>query len=256
MEIKGFDQVRRHLPDLNSPLDVLLFLLPSILLLALTWALSFPLHFAWPFWHLIAEIMVGGLGFGLLALFFRYRTYFKAHFGSLAYSRAARWLGFPGVVMIGAMIAGIRSLPGPMVPGNWVIFVLPVLGWALIVIGTLIALRTVQTFGVDNLIMLYVYFPEESHLVDHKIYTIVRHPAYASVLCIAYGLALLNGSWLALACAFIFTLGLWGWLRLFEEKELIQRFGPSYAQYRQQVPAFLPHLRDLAGLFGFMISGR
>ena len=92
--------------------------------------------------------------------------------------------------------------------------------------------------------------------MNHKIYSILRHPAYAAVQCIAFGLALLNGSWLALACAFFFSMGLWGWLRLVEEKELIQRFGPSYAEYRRQVPAFLPHLRDLAGLFEFMIFGR
>lgn len=256
MAIKGFDQIRKHTPDLNTPLDVLRFFLPSILLLILTMALSSPVLFTLPIWQLVAEIMLGGLGFGLLALFFRFKAYFKAHFGPLAYSRAANWFGFPGVVMIGFMIARFRYLPGPMMPRFLGIIVLPVLGWALIVFGALLGLRTVQTFGVDNLIMLYVYFPEESHLVNHKIYTIVRHPAYAAVQCIAYGVALLSGSWLALACAFIFTLGLWGWLRLFEEKELIQRFGSSYAEYRQRVPAFLPHLHDLASLFEFIVSGR
>ncbi len=255
MTIKGFDQIRRHLPDLNSPLAVLGFFLPSILLLAVMQVLSYSLLFTWSFWQVVAEFVFAGLGFGLLALFFSYRPYFKAHFGSLAYSRAARWLGFPGAMTIGYMIARMRYLTGLMMPHAWEIIILPVAGWALIVIGVLLALRTLYTFGVDNLTMLYVYFPEESHLVNHKIYTIVRHPAYAAVQCIAYGLALFSGSWLALACAFTFSLGLWGWLRLVEEKELIQRFGPSYLGYRKQVPAFLPHLRDLTGFFKFMISG-
>ncbi len=256
MTIKGFDPIRKHIPDLNTPLGVLRFFLPAILLLVLMNAFTNALLSTWPLWQLAAEIVLGGLGFGLLALFFRYRAYFKAHFGLLAYNRAANWLGFPGVVSIGYMIARIGNRPGPMMPRFGGNIVLPVIGWALIGIGVLFGLRTVQAFGVDNLVMLYVYFPEESHLVNHKIYTIVRHPAYAAVQCIAYGLALLSGSWLALVCAFIFTLGLWGWLRLFEEKELIQRFGPSYAEYRQRVPAFFPHVRDLAGFFEFMISGK
>jgi protein-S-isoprenylcysteine O-methyltransferase Ste14 len=256
MTIKGFDQILKHVPDLNTPLGFLRFFLPSILLLILIIALSTTLRFTWPFWQLVGEIVLGSLGFGLLALFFRYKADFKAHFGLRAYGRAASWFGFPGVVMIGTLIARIRYLTGPMIPRFWEMTVLPVLGWGLIGIGALLGLRTVQTFGVDNLTMLYVYFPEESHLVNHKIYNILRHPAYAAVQCIAFGLALLNRSWLALACAFIFSMGLWGWLRLVEEKELIQRFGPSYVGYRQQVPAFLPHLSDLAGLFEFLISGR
>lgn len=256
MVIKGFDQIIKYVPDLNKPLGILRFFLPSAILLTLMIALSTTLLFTWPFWQLVAEIVLGGLGFGLLALYFRYRPEFKTRFGPLAYSKAASWLGFPGVAMIGYVIARIRNLPGPMMPRILGINVLPVLGWALIIIGALFALRTVQTFGVDNLVMLYVYFPEESHLVNHKIYTIMRHPAYAAVQCITFGLALLDGSWLALACALIFSLGLWGWLRLVEEKELIQRFGFSYAEYRQRVPAFLPHPQDLAGLLEFIISGR
>ena len=129
-------------------------------------------------------------------------------------------------------------------------------GWVLIAAGTLLGLRTVLTFGVDNLTMLYVYYPEESRFVNHKIYNILRHPAYAAVQCIAFGLALLNGSWSALACALILSLGLWGWVRLVEENELIERFGPAYIEYRQRVPAFLPRPRDLTGLFEFLIAGR
>ncbi len=255
MAIKGLDQLRRHLPDIITPVDVLRFFVPSIFLWALMMVLSITMHFLWPFWQLLAEIVLGSLGFGLLALFFRYRQYFKSRFGPLAYSRAASLLGFPGVTMIGYMIAHIRDFPASMMPRYWEITVLAVVGWVSIVNGVLLAVRTVQTLGVDNLTMLYVYFPEESRLADHKIYSIVRHPAYGAVLCIVFGVALLSNSWLALACAFLFTMGLWSWLRLVEEKELIQRFGPAYISYRQRVPAFIPHLGNLSGLFIFIISG-
>jgi len=160
------------------------------------------------------------------------------------------------VAIISAVVAGIRYLPGPEIPRYGWYIVLPLLGWALIVVGALLFLRVVQALGVDNLTMLYVYFPQESRLVDHQIYNLLRHPAYAAAQSIAFGLALLNGNWFALACALIFALGLWGWVRLVEEKELIERFGLAYLEYRQRVPAFWPRRRALKGFFGFLIVGR
>jgi len=113
---------------------------------------------------LVAEILLGGLGFGLLYQFFRYKQDFKARFGPLAYNRAAKWFGLPGVTIIAAVVARICYLPGPEIPPFEGYIVLSVLGWVLIVVGTLLGLRTVQIVGVDNLTMLYVYFPQESHL--------------------------------------------------------------------------------------------
>jgi len=256
MYIKGLDQLREHVPDLNTPPGVLRYFLLSIILFFLISILFNAMRLTWTFAQVVAEIVLGGLGFGLLYLFFRHKKDYKARFGPLAYSRAASLFGLPGVTIIAVVIAHIRNLPGPEIPHFWWYIVLPTLGWVLIAIGTLLGLRTVLTFGVDNLTMLYVYFPEESHLVNHKIYIILRHPAYTAVLCIAFGLALLNGSWSALVCALIFLLGLWGWVRLVEENELIGRFGTAYADYRKRVPAFWPRLRDLRGFFEFLIVGR
>ena len=120
----------------------------------------------------------------------------------------------------------------------------------------LLFLSAVRIFSLDYLTLLYVYFPEESHLAVHKIYHTLRHPAHAAAQRMAFGLALLNGNWFALACALIFAVGLWGWVRLVEEKELIERFGPAYAEYRQRVPAFRPHRRDRKEFFEFLIAGK
>ena len=256
MTIKGLDQLRKHIPDLYTPIGVLRFVLLPVVLFLLVTGLFNATRFTLPSWQGVAEILLGSLGFGLLYLFFRYRPDFKARFGPLAYRQAAMRFGLPGVTIIAAVVARLRYLPGPdILPGGWNI-VLTALGWVLVVVGAALGLRTVLIFGIDNLTMLYVYFPEESHLVDHRIYNILRHPAYAAVLCLAFGLALLNGNWVALGCAVIFLLGLWGWVRLVEEKELIQRFGPAYVEYQKRVPAFGPRLRDLRAFFGFLIVGR
>jgi protein-S-isoprenylcysteine O-methyltransferase Ste14 len=255
MQIKGLDQLRKHIPDLNTPLGVVRFVLVPIILFFLVTVFFNTIRFIWPFWQLVAEILLGSLGFGLLYRFFRYRQDLTARFGLLAYRRAALRYGLPGVTIIAAVVARIRYLPGPQIsPFGWYI-VLPTLGWVSIVVGGLLGLRTVQIFGVDNLTMLYVYFPEESRLVNHRIYTILRHPAYSATQYIAFGLALLNGNWFAVACALIFAFGLWGWVDLVEEKELIERFGQAYVEYRQHVPPFLPRLRNLSGFFRFLIAG-
>jgi protein-S-isoprenylcysteine O-methyltransferase Ste14 len=256
MNLKSLDQLRKHIPDYNTPLGVLRLLFPPILSFYLVTALLSTKLLARAAWPLFGEILFGVLGFSWISLFFRYKDDYKARFGPLAYSKAVSRFGYPGVAIIAAVVARIHTIPGPEFPHYGWFIILQALGWILIAVGLLLFLRTLRIFGLDYLTMLYVYFPEESHLIDHKIYNILRHPAYASALSIAFGLALLNGNWFAIACALIFALGLWGQVRLVEEKELIERFGPGYLEYRQRVPAFWPRLGDLKGFFEFLVLGR
>jgi protein-S-isoprenylcysteine O-methyltransferase Ste14 len=254
--IKGLDQIGKHVPDLNTPLGIVRTFLLTVIPVLLVSAIFTALRFTGPIWQLVVEILFGGLGFFLVWLFFRSKADYQNRFGPLAYRFAAARFGLPGVTIIATAGAHIRYLPGPAFPRFWGDISLPVLGWTLIAAGVLLALRTVQTFGVDNLVMLYVYFPEESQLVNHKIYQILRHPAYGAIQWIAFGLALLNGGWFAFASALIFSLGLWVWVRLVEEKELIVRFGQDYAKYRQSVPAFWPRPNHLRGFFEFLVLGK
>jgi protein-S-isoprenylcysteine O-methyltransferase Ste14 len=256
MNIKGLDQLRKHVPDFNSPFGVLRILFLPVLLIFLVSTLLTTGGRAGPFWALLIEIVFGGLGFFWIYPFFRFKVDFKARYGPLAYSKAVSRFGYPGVAIIATVVARIGSIPGPGIPHPWWYDILPALGWALIAVSLLLFLRVLQTFGVDNLTMVYVYFPEEGRLVNHQIYNVLRHPAYAGTQRLAIGLALLNGNWFALASALIFVLGLSGWVRLVEERELIERFGPAYVEYRQRVPAFWPRRGDLRGFFTFLVAGR
>ena len=78
----------------------------------------------------------------------------------------------------------------------------------------------------------------------------------AGVLRGGIGLALLNGNANAIAFAILMPLGLTSWIRLVEEKELIERFGQPYLDYRKQIPAFWPRLRDFGKFFTFLFTGR
>ena len=130
------------------------------------------------------------------------------------------------------------------------------LGWLMLIVGVMLWVRGISAFGMDNLALLYVYYPEEGRIVDANIYSVLRHPVYAGVLRVIIGLALLNGNANSMAFILFAPLGLFGWIRLVEEKELIERFGGSYLDYRKRVPAFWPRLRDLGKFFGFLLMGK
>ncbi len=78
-------------------------------------------------------------------------------------------------------------------------------------------------------------------LLIEGIYARVRHPRYTGGVFITLGLALLSNylaAWLIFALYFPAIYA----LTLFEERELVDRFGEAYERYREQVPRFLPSL--------------
>src|SRR4030042_3598322 len=101
--------------------------------------------------------------------------------------------------------------------------------------------------------MVHVYHPFEGPLVTTQIHGVLRHPVYAGVLRVIIGLALLNGNANALVFIFFMPLGLTGWIRLVEERELIERFGQTYLEYRKKVPAFWPRIRDIPNYLRFLL---
>jgi protein-S-isoprenylcysteine O-methyltransferase Ste14 len=202
-----------------------------------------------------AEVLVLTLAFLSLYLFFRLKEPLKEKYGQGAYALAFKRFIVPGLTLIVIVLVRIRFIGGPMIP-SWILEpVGTLLGWLLILVGVVLWVRAVQALGFDSLTMTYVYFPNEGKRTENAIYQKMRHPVYGAALRIALGLALLNGSWFAITLALLFGLYLWAWVRLVEEKELIERFGPSYAEYRSRIPAFWPRLRDVGGFIQFMIRG-
>jgi protein-S-isoprenylcysteine O-methyltransferase Ste14 len=254
--LKGFDKLQAHVPGLRTPFRIALTLVPPALLFYLVLTFFVIEDMTWQFWLVDGEVVVGAIGFLILRLFFRLKPDLIAKYGSKAYSLAFTRIVLPALAIIFAIVARIGYIPGPPIPHLWWHPILPALGWTLIAIGAALWVRAVLTFGVDNLTMLYVYFPLESQITDHAIYGVIRHPIYGAAQRIGFGLALLNGNWFALTLSLIFALGLWVWVRLVEEKELIERFGESYSEYRKQTPAFWPRLQHIPAFFRFLLTGR
>ena len=209
-----------------------------------------------PTWSIDSEIVVIALGFIVLRLFFTHKKVYQEKYKELAYRNACTHYGIPGLAIIMAAVAHAGYMNGPFVPRGWWTTVFIVLGIWLLIVGAMLWIRGIFTFGMDNLALLYVYYPEEGKIVNSNIYSVLRHPVYAGVLRVIIGLALLNGNGNSIAFILFAPLGLFGWIRLVEEKELIERFGPSYLDYRKRVPAFWPRLRDFGKFFGFLLTGK
>jgi protein-S-isoprenylcysteine O-methyltransferase Ste14 len=76
-------------------------------------------------------------------------------------------------------------------------------------------------------------------LITGGAYAIVRHPLYLGSWLFLVGLTLTTLS-LASAAVNVLTLAFYLWVSRFEEKLLLETFGPSYRAYQARTPMFFP----------------
>jgi protein-S-isoprenylcysteine O-methyltransferase Ste14 len=255
MKFKGMEILAKHVPELNSAGGRARIAIYAFFLFALV-TVYFIITDNIPTWSIDSQIIIVGLGFLVTKLFFSRKQVYKEKFNNLAYRSAFAHYYIPGLALIIAAIAHTGYMNGPLIPQGWWTIVFFALGWFMLCIGAILWIRSIFIFGADNLALLYVYHPEEGRIIDSNIYRILRHPVYAGVLRVGIGLALLNGNANAIAFAILMPLGLTGWIRLVEEKELIERFGQSYLDYRNHIPAFWPRFRDMGKFFIFLFTGK
>ena len=83
----------------------------------------------------------------------------------------------------------------------------------------------------------------DHRLVTEGPYRVVRHPIYASMLCLLWGTGFVISSPLLMTIATIcFVAGTEIRVRT-EERLLAAHFGEQYAEYRRRVPAYVPFVR-------------
>jgi len=255
MNLNGMEKLEKHFPDLTSSNGKTRVGLYAIGLLAIG-TLYFITSDNIPTWSIDSQIIIVALGFLVMSLFFtRKKAYLQKH-KELAYRNAVLHYGLPGLALILSAVAHAAYMNGPFVPRGWWTTVFIVVGLWTLTTGVILWIRSILAFGVDNLSLIYVYFPEEGSLVNSSIYGILRHPVYGGVLRVMIGLALLNGNANAMAFILFAPLLFTGWVRLVEEKDLIERFGQSYLDYRKHMPAFWPKISDLSKYFRFLLTGK
>ncbi|MHA1731921.1 MAG: methyltransferase family protein [Promethearchaeota archaeon] len=130
-----------------------------------------------------------------------------------------------------------------------------VFGLGTCVVGGLTVRAALATFGLDYMGLVYLYFPEESELQDHEIYSVLRHPTYVGAMVICAGGMLLQFTPYSVLFFAIQVTGFHAHVRLVEERELVRRFGDSFLQYRKSTPAFFVRPKNW-GKFLRFIAGR
>ena len=85
--------------------------------------------------------------------------------------------------------------------------------------------------------------PRESELLNTelRIYALIRHPMYLSLILLAWGAAVKDATWLTLGLALFVTACLYLTSRR-DEKECLMFFGDAYVAYMQRSKRFIPWL--------------
>jgi len=194
--------------------------------------------------------------------------------GGGAYAHALR-RGACGVFLIGTVVIHIYLSKGTLLlgpPANplttilstsvlaaigvpWILDVVVRMtgGFVLVVLSLATMRSTVCTFGVDYMLLVYLYYPEESDLQSHDIYSVIRHPAYFGAVLFALGGFLFRLSIYSVVLVLIVFAGLKYHVTM-EESELIERFGESYREYMSEVPGLYVRPKDLRVFMRFLTS--
>ncbi|MFX0045643.1 MAG: methyltransferase family protein [Candidatus Hermodarchaeota archaeon] len=286
MKLKGIDKLYEKLPDYPGKR---LVILPIFGLLVLLLGLAFmlvldtvsrlmpgvPLLAALePLLPVLGSVITVGAGISFVRRLWTKRDEAKAKLGELAYQRMVL-RGLTGVFLLFSALIhsfiSVRSLP-PGPPVNDITTQLstsflsmvgvPVVldvglriigGGLLLLVAVLTAARALFTFGFDYMIVVYLYFPEESEIQNHEIYSVVRHPAYFSLALASLAAILSRMSIYSIVLAFVIFVGLLTHIKL-EEAELVERFGNSYSEYMKKVPGLYIRRRDIRSYFRFLVG--
>jgi protein-S-isoprenylcysteine O-methyltransferase Ste14 len=231
------EQLRTHVPDLNSTGGKM-----RLGLYILGWFTLVTIYFIFtdriPTWSIDSEILILAMGFLTLSLFFSRKKLYQQKYGELAFRNAFTKFVIPGLALIFNAIAHAAYMNGPFFPRGWWTNIFHGLGWLMVIVGAALWLRAIFAFGVDNLTMLYVYYPGESKLSDASIYNILRHPIYAGALRVMIGLALLNGNANSILFIPFAPLLFFGWIRLVEEKNSSNASGNPISIIANASPPF------------------
>jgi len=116
---------------------------------------------------------------------------------------------------------------------------LRILGLVVLVAGGALVLETTARFALQGRGTPAPWAPPE-RFVERGSYRFVRSPMYLGVILLVVGQGLLLGRAVLYAWALAAWLMFTGFLALYEEPQLRDRFGESYEDYRRRVRRWLP----------------
>jgi protein-S-isoprenylcysteine O-methyltransferase Ste14 len=286
MHLKGMEKVREKLPGYaGKRLALVPLLMFGMALLGLTFLLILDIlpriAVQLSFLVLIEPLLpIGGMTVLLVVALWlvwgvwRKRIELQAELGELAYQRVIPH-GISGIgLLFGCLVhmfVSVRSLPpGPPVNELTTLFsqsLLPlvgipieldvplriVLGSFFVLLGLLTMRQAVLTFGIDYMIVIYLYFPDESEIQQREIYSIIRHPTYFAGILLGLSAMLFRMSVFTIIF-FVLFYAAWRAQISVEEKELVERFGEGYSEYMGRVPGLYIRPGDLGTYLRFLLG--
>jgi len=287
MKIKGMDKFHDHLPDYPgtkirffarlSAISAILSLffmvvMDGIFRLLLSGDMLVVLS---PFGPILGVGIIEFLGFLLVYLFWKKKIKLLEKLANKAYQKALVYalIGIPWIITLAIhiyfpidLIIPISSMDSItkflscsitelLVGFNILdIIIRSIFGFLLLIVGARTVFRTLIVFGMDYMGLVYVYYPEESEVQHHEIYSIVRHPTYFALFTLALGGVCFRFSLYSIIFYAMLFCGLMIHVHYVEEKELIKRFGNSYRDYQKKVPAILLRPKDIGKFKKFLIG--
>jgi len=223
-------------------LGVMLFEIFGVLMADLMWFLRDKMKAKFNSGAYQRMLFVGLLGIVTL-IFLAFTSFFPL--GSVG---SQIWINEP----FSLWVTSFTSLIG----GNWIVLdiIRWIIGVLLFITGLLTVFRAFFTFGIDYMAVVYVYFPEESKVQNHEIYSIIRNPTYAGLIYICLGGFIFYFSLFNLLFFIIYLVGFKIHLYFVEEKELIERFGESYINYRKKVPGLFANPKNWTKFYRFLLG--
>ena len=286
MKLKGIEKFREKIPWFAGKRIIIVplyfLILMSLSLLVMIWFYSLPemtlssginsvIASLFP---LFGELLIAIVGFLIVYQMFSWRDRMKAKYSQLSYQRMIP-IGAGGVVLVLSLSINLFLHYWSFSPTFWSTSPLrfltlpletfaygaePIVFWVrmllaafLLAVGIVMIIRSLQTFGFDYMGVVYLYFPEESKIQNHEIYSILRHPTYAGVLTIGLSGMLYTFTAYSIIFFIVYLAGFYLHIHFVEEKELIQRFGSSYQDYIKRVPAFFVIPAKLRIFFNFLL---
>lgn len=116
-------------------------------------------------------------------------------------------------------------------------YVLGCLGTLIVIFGTAVNIMGRYRLGANwgNHVRIY-----SGHtLVTTGVYSLVRHPLYASIIWMFYGASLVYNNWLAAVLTTVIFVPFMYYRAKQEEKLLAETFGAEYEEYRKRVGMFI-----------------
>ena len=84
----------------------------------------------------------------------------------------------------------------------------------------------------------------DDRLMTDGVYARMRHPQYTGLFIIVFGEGIVHWPTIVSVIAFPVIVAAYTLLARKEEREMLAKFGDAYRRYQQEVPMFIPHVKD------------